>query len=201
MSIRINRVYTRTGDSGETSLIGGVRVSKGHPRVCCYGDVDELNSVLACVKEEVSGPTVELKNLIEFIQQELFDLGAELATPHGYEYPGMRCFGDVEVENLERLCDFYRCDLDELNSFILPGGSRSSSFLHMARTVARRAERTLVIYLDELRAQGDSIHHEGAVRYLNRLSDLLFVLSRWVLLKEGKDSPVWHQCEQRQCPV
>ena len=190
MSIRINRVYTRSGDKGETSLVGGSRVSKSHPRVCAYGDVDELNAVLGCVKERVNQRTEKLRSLLEQLQQELFDVGSELATEQAYE--GMWNASESDVTRLEKLCDSFGEGLPELKSFILPGGSELVSFLHLARTVSRRAERSLVA----LNENGEELN-PYLIHYLNRLSDLLFVLCRWSLAQEGVEAPLWVQASER----
>ena len=190
MTFRINRVYTRSGDRGETGLVGGERVRKDHPRVWAYGEIDELNSVLGCLKEEIQGKLLELKPIIETIQQELFDLGSELATAPGTEYPGMWKTSPADVKRLEDLCDRYGDSLPELTSFILPGGSKPASWLHLGRCVARRAERHILPLTD------DGLNPE-VIKYVNRLSDLLFILARWSLAQEGKDAPLWTQAKDR----
>ncbi len=189
MSFTINRVYTRTGDSGQTGLVGGKRVSKTEKRVVAYGDIDELNSVIGLVKETLAGKTADLKELLEFIQQELFDLGSELATPPSAHYEQMLKVSDLQVQRLERACDIYGAELPELNSFILPGGSEVAALFHLARTVCRRAERAII----ELSKDGDaeSKVSRELLSYINRLSDLLFVLARYSLKVEGKDAPLW----------
>jgi cob(I)alamin adenosyltransferase len=192
MSIKINRVYTRSGDKGETALVGGKRVKKNNLRVECYGNIDELNSVLGIVKEKLNHKTSEIESLILNIQQELFDLGSELATASDFSYPEMWKASESHTTKLEKLCDRYGDGLPELNSFILPGGSELSAFLHLARTVCRRAERSSVALLEE-----EKINIK-AITYLNRLSDLLFILSRWVLTKEGKTTPLWIKEKDRK---
>jgi cob(I)alamin adenosyltransferase len=189
VSFTINRVYTRTGDSGQTGLVGGKRVSKTEKRVVAYGDIDELNSVIGLVKETLAGKTADLKELLEFIQQELFDLGSELATPPSAHYEQMLKVSDLQVQRLERACDIYGAELPELNSFILPGGSEVAALFHLARTVCRRAERAII----ELSKDGDaeSKVSRELLSYINRLSDLLFVLARYSLKVEGKDAPLW----------
>ena len=201
MAIRINRVYTRTGDKGETRLVGGAAVRKDSARVEAYGTVDELNSVLGLARtfnEEVlqSRPSQgkraraaarELDGLLMRLQNELFDLGSELATPPGETYPGMILVGDAEIEALEAVIDRCQADLDPLPSFILPGGGRVSAFLHQARTVCRRAER------DVLRLTAEEQIENGPLRYLNRLSDLLFVLARWIALHGGSKEYLWER--------
>ncbi|MCC6953320.1 MAG: cob(I)yrinic acid a,c-diamide adenosyltransferase [Deltaproteobacteria bacterium] len=195
MTFRINRVYTRSGDKGETGLVGGKRVRKDDARVAAYGDVDELNSAIGLAKERLTAPTASLRPLLEYIQQELFDLGSELATPPEAEYPGMWRAAPSHAEQFERLCDRYGEALPELTSFILPGGSELAAMFHLARTICRRAERTVVTLNAR---EGDGGEH--VMIYLNRLSDLLFVLSRWVLAAEGKDAPLWTRGEHRKLP-
>lgn len=187
MAIRINRVYTRTGDRGTTRLVGGDEVAKDSLRVEAYGTVDELNSVLGLARvfnEEAlrakggsraaREASRELGDLLQRLQNELFDLGSELATPAGQSYPGMFTVGDAEVKALEQRIDRCQKDLKPLASFILPGGGRVAGFLHQARTVCRRAER------DVVRLGREEEVGAGPIRYLNRLSDLLFVLARWI---------------------
>lgn len=203
MEFRINRVYTRSGDSGETGLVGGRRVRKTDPRVVAYGDLDELNAVLGLVKAQLSAETAELHPLLEQLQQQLFDLGSELATDPADSYPGMWQVAARHVTALEQLCDRFGEGLPELSSFLLPGGSLTAATLHLARTVARRAERS-VLSLAESGGpgEGDTTSQNNrtgqelpvspeAVQYLNRLSDLLFVLARWSIRAEGRDAPLW----------
>jgi len=191
MGFKINRVYTRSGDDGQTALVGGARVSKSDPRVAAYGDIDELNSALGRVKEDISPDCSELHELIEFLQQELFDLGSELATPPDGHYEGMWQVEDRHVSTLEKLCDKFGDGLPELDSFILPGGSPLAASLHLARTIARRAERNIV----------DVEVSPVVIKYINRLSDLLFILARWSLQKEGKDAPLWVKGDLRRDPL
>lgn len=199
MAFRINRVYTRSGDSGDTGLVGGRRVRKTDARVEAYGDVDELNSFLGLLKEELTPGTAALRELIEYIQQELFDLGSELATPPEDEYPEMWHAAAEHIAALEALCDRYGDALPELTSFILPGGSRVASLLHIGRTIARRAERRTVQLADELAGEGKTFNQD-IVRYLNRLSDLLFVLARWSLAADNKEAPLWQPARDRKLP-
>ena len=189
MGFKINRVYTRTGDNGDTGLVGGKRVSKTSKRVVSYGEIDELNSVIGLVKESLSLKTPELKELLEFIQQELFDLGSELATPPSAEYPQMLKITSAQVSRLEEACDLYGDNLPELTSFILPGGSQVAAFLHLARTVCRRAERVIVEL--SLESDPESKVRPEVIGYINRLSDLFFILARWSLAVEEKAVPLW----------
>ena len=192
MSIRIDKVYTRSGDAGQTGLVGGKRVSKANLRVQCYGEVDELNSLIALMRCEITEAAAELHPVLTEIQQQLFDLGSELATPQGSDYDGMFQAQKFHVTALETLCDTYAEGLPELRSFILPGGSRFAASAHVARAVARRAERTLV----EL-AENETVN-EHCLSYLNRLSDLFFILARWELKVSGREEPVWVKEAERK---
>ena len=192
MSIRIDRVYTRTGDDGTTGVVGGKRVRKDSPRIAAYGDVDELNSVLGVVRADLadgehakSADAQSLDRTLAFVQQELFDLGSELATPKEAEYEGMIRMGDENVKRLEGFIDALQPDLAPLKSFILPGGGRAGALLHVARTVCRRAERLVT----PLVAAGET--SPWTARYLNRLADLLFVQARWIAAKTGKPESLW----------
>jgi cob(I)alamin adenosyltransferase len=193
MTISITRVYTRTGDRGETGLVGGQRVPKDSPRIEAYGAVDELNAIVGLVRtfnEERLGEGEHhrwLDEALRRIQNELFDLGSELATPPGAEYEGMFRLGEPEVTALEQLMDHCQRDLEPLRSFILPGGGRLSAFLHQARTVCRRAER------DVLRLSRAEPVNEWNLRYLNRLSDAFFVLGRWVGKHLGEKEYLWER--------
>lgn len=192
MAIRITRVYTRAGDDGTTALVGGKRVPKDDLRIEAYGTVDELNSIvgLARVFNAEAPPTPardRLETILQRIQNELFDLGSELATPPEAAYEGMFRVGPDDVAALERLMDECQADLEPLNSFVLPGGGRVSAFLHQCRTVCRRAER-LVLRLDRAEPLGP-----WPLRYLNRLSDLFFVLSRWIGKHSGEREYLWER--------
>ena len=193
MTISITRVYTRTGDRGETALVGGQRVPKDSPRIAAYGTIDELNAVVGLVRtfnEERLGDGEHhrwLDETLRRIQNELFDLGSELATPPGAEYEGMFKVGPVQVTALERLMDRCQKDLTPLRSFTLPGGGRINAFMHLARTVCRRAERELLA-LSRVEPIG-----EGPLRYVNRLSDVFFVLGRWVAKHMGEKEYLWER--------
>jgi cob(I)alamin adenosyltransferase len=185
--MRIDRVYTRGGDTGQTSLIGGERVSKGALRLECYGTVDETNATLGLVRTslEQSAAGLQLAPIIQRIQNELFDLGAELATPDPARRAKQPHVVQAHIDRLERDIDALNPDLPELKSFVLPGGGWTSAYFHLARTVCRRAER-LVVRL----AEQDDVG-EFAVQYLNRLSDALFVFGRWAAWKDGRPEPLW----------
>lgn len=193
MAIRINRVYTRSGDDGDTGLVGGRRVPKDSPRIEAYGDVDELNAVLGLARvfnEERLDANPDhrwLDTVFRQLQNELFDLGSELATPPEGEYEGMHRVGFAEVEGLEKLIDRCQEDLEPLKSFILPGGGRVSGFLHQARTICRRAERKVVAL-----GRHEPVN-EHVLHYVNRLSDLLFVLGRWVAKRTGEQEYLWER--------
>ncbi|MCG8423028.1 MAG: cob(I)yrinic acid a,c-diamide adenosyltransferase [Proteobacteria bacterium] len=190
--VRINRVYTKAGDEGTTALVGGDRVSKASFRIHCYGTVDELNAVLGLVRTSVENSpgkkTLDplLTPFLDRVQNELFDLGAQLATPDPERRTGMPGVQARQVEALEAFIDQINDDLPELRSFVLPGGGWTSSYCHLARTVCRRAERLVV----------ELAHKEDAdpmwLRYLNRLSDALFVIGRHAARAEGREEPLWH---------
>ena len=185
-SLAINRVYTRHGDHGETSLVGGQKVSKAALRIDSYGTVDELNSYigaarLSCLEREMDSLAVTLHG----VQNALFNLGSTLATRLPDLHPQQPQVTEADIEQLETLIDQYNAELPALRSFVLPGGNRPSVELHMARTICRRAERICVRLSHEERL---SPH---VIPYLNRLSDALFVWSRWVVHSEGKAEHLW----------
>ncbi|MGE0682622.1 MAG: cob(I)yrinic acid a,c-diamide adenosyltransferase [Candidatus Binatia bacterium] len=193
MAIRITKVYTRTGDKGFTKLVGGKKVLKDATRIEAYGTIDELNSVLGLARvfnDDLKDrfPTAQrLNEIFRRLQNELFDLGSELATPPDFSYEGMFRVGDDEVKSLEKLIDELQKDLAPLNSFILPGGGKVGGFLHQARTVCRRAEREI------LRLSREEELSPHPLKYVNRLSDLLFVLSRWVSKNLGEPEYLWER--------
>jgi len=180
--VRLTRIYTRGGDSGETSLGDGARVPKTDPRIEAYGAVDELNSALGWAL--VAAPPGEVREWLELVQNELFDLGADLSVPLGGERERLRV-SPGQVERLERWCDHANERLEPLRSFVLPGGGELAARLHVARTVCRRAERRAV---ELARAQEAS---PAALAYLNRLSDLLFILARAANAEAGLPEPLW----------
>ena len=185
--VRINSVYTRAGDGGDTALVGGKRVAKDSLRIECYGTVDELNAVLGLVRTalEPSKAGARLAPIMARVQNELFNLGAELATPDEDRRARSPAVEARHVEALEREIDELNDQLPELRSFILPGGGWASSYFHLARTVCRRAERLAVTLARE---ETVGAH---AVMYLNRLSDALFVFGRWASAQDGKPEPLW----------
>jgi cob(I)alamin adenosyltransferase len=175
--VKLNKIYTRTGDGGTAGLVDGSRVSKASLRMAAIGDVDEANATIgAAIAALGSDP---LGKRLRQVQNELFDLGADVATPGEVE-GALRIVGS-QVERLEREIDAMNDGLDPLTSFILPGGSPEVAALHLARTVVRRAERSAVRLAD-----GEQVNAD-ALAYLNRLSDLLFVAARFVAAKQGGD--------------
>lgn len=193
MAVRITRVYTRAGDKGETRLVGGKRVPKDSPRIEAYGTIDELNSVVGLARafnEEKLGQGEAhrfLDSVLRQLQDELFDLGSELATPPDFFQEGMYRVGEREVKKLEQLMDECQKELEPLKSFVLPGGGRIGAYLHQCRTVCRRAEREI------LRLSRVEELSEWPLKYVNRLSDLFFVLSRWVSKQTGEAEYLWQR--------
>ncbi len=189
--VTLNRIYTKAGDDGRTRLVTGEQVSKADARVAAYGDVDELNAVLGLARLSTAGDPV-LDPILARAQNDLFDLGADLATPVAeYPFEPLRIVA-AQVDRLETEIDALNADLAPLTSFILPGGSPVSAALHLARTVCRRAERRAVSFLD---GQAGDAHRE-ALRYLNRLSDLLFVAARFANAR-GEGDTLWKPGETR----
>lgn len=197
MAIRITRVYTRRGDQGETDLVGGARVPKDAPRLDAYGTVDELNAAIgvaraATAREMDRTPAAaELDAVLRRLQNELFDLGSELATPPDGFVEGMYRTAEADVTRLETVLDRCQTELAPLSSFVLPGGGTVSAHLHVARTVCRRAER------DVLRLMREEALSPWPLAYLNRLSDLLFVLSRWIGHHLGEAEYLWERPLER----
>jgi cob(I)alamin adenosyltransferase len=210
--VKINRIYTRTGDLGETGLVDGSRVPKDSTRVEAYGTLDELNAALGLArvwnergaaparagrgrsaKRERGGGRPDaaaawLDGVLRKLQDELFDLGSELATPPGFSYPSQFRVGPAQIRQLERIIDKCTAETEPLLSFILPGGGPVSGFLHLARTICRRAERIVLRLTREEPATGPQ-----PLAYLNRLSDLLFALSRWAGKHRGETEYLWER--------
>jgi cob(I)alamin adenosyltransferase len=178
--VNLTRIYTRTGDDGTTALGDNSRTTKTDLRLVAYADVDETNSVIGVVLA-MAGQSVgdEIISVLRRIQNDLFDVGADLCTPlsPNPKYPPLRVTADY-VTDLESACDTYNATLESLRSFILPGGAPAAAYLHVARTVSRRAERSVWAALDAYGTAADGGINPLTAQYLNRLSDLLFILSR-----------------------
>jgi cob(I)alamin adenosyltransferase len=186
--VTLSRIYTRGGDKGETSLGDGSRVPKHDLRVAAYGTVDETNGVIGVARLHAQG---QADAMLGRIQNDLFDLGADLCTPEGgRKAEGALRIVDAQVERLEREIDTMNAELEPLQSFILPGGTAASAYLHLARTLARRAERVMCDLAEKERV------NPAAIRYINRLSDHLFVLARWENEKGLRDV-LWVPGENR----
>ena len=183
MGHRLSRITTRTGDKGETGLGDGSRVAKDSARIAALGDVDELNSSIGLLLAEPLPETVRI--VLVAVQHDLFDLGGEIAVP------GTACLTQRQIARLEDTLDGWNRDLPPLKEFILPGGARPAALAHLARTVCRRAERSLVTL-----ARTDGVS-ESARIYLNRLSDLLFVLGRVLNRAAGGSDVLWEQGKNR----
>jgi cob(I)alamin adenosyltransferase len=180
------KIYTRTGDEGETGLFGGGRVSKDHPRVAAYGDVDELNSVLGVAR--ATEPPEFFDQLLEAVQRDLFSIGGQLATPDPAPVAKALVKADLPMERVtefERIIDASETDLPPLRAFVLPAGTPKAAALHQARTVCRRAERSVVHLARE--SQIPPVF----IVYLNRLSDLLFTLARLANFRSGISDATW----------
>lgn len=185
--VRINRVYTKTGDDGKTALIGGDRVRKDSARIECYGTVDELNACVGLMRTALQDSAAKdvLDPILARVQNELFNLGSLLATPDPERRAKAPPIAERHVEALETDMDPLNDELPALKSFVLPGGGWVSSYAHLCRTVCRRAER-LVVGLASEQDIGDHL-----IEYLNRLSDAMFVFGRWAAMKDGHTEPLW----------
>lgn len=188
--VRLTKIYTKTGDRGQTRLVGGQQVPKDSLRIECYGTVDETSACLGMARAVLDAPdappgAAEVSAVLARIQNELFNLGSDLATLFEDRWPGQPLIEGRHVEALEHQIDAWNGALPELNSFILPGGGPAAAALHLARTVCRRAER-LTVRLAAEEAIGDQV-----IPYLNRLSDALFVMSRHVTRLYGLPEPLW----------
>lgn len=177
------KIYTKTGDSGETGLFRGKRVPKHDLRVDAYGNVDELNAMIGVLLPEIQDAA--LRTLLSGIQQELFEIGADLATPPQAQKDTNMRIPSSKIEGLEKVIDHYEEHLPGLQNFILPGGSKGGALLHYARTVCRRAERSVT------RLQAEQSINPEILRYLNRLSDLLFVMARAENQHAGASEVIW----------
>ena len=181
----MSKIYTRTGDDGTTSLVGGKRVSKTHPRLEAYGTIDELNSFIGLMLSQMDGKAENPEN-IRWIQQKLFNTGGCLATDtSAFELPASCRILPEDVERLEKMIDALEEGLPQQRSFILPGGTQAASYAHVARTVCRRAERIIIAL------EGSDAAPAELLRFINRLSDYLFVLARRINFFSGVDEKIW----------
>ncbi len=192
--VTLNRIYTRTGDKGSTALGTGTRVPKHHTRIAAYGTVDEANCAIGIARTWLGGGDGGVDEMLLRVQNDMFDLGADLCAPddgvdRGYE--PLR-ISEAQVARLEAEIDAMNGELEPLKSFILPGGTQGAAALHLARTIARRAERHMV----ELAEMKDESVSEPALRYINRLSDFLFVAARFTNAR-GKSDILWTPGENR----
>ncbi|MBI3357797.1 MAG: cob(I)yrinic acid a,c-diamide adenosyltransferase [Nitrospirae bacterium] len=190
--MRITKVYTKTGDKGKTRLAGGQQVWKDSLRVEAYGTVDEVNASLGVVcalwlVEAKGSMRTLVEHELRWVQNKLFDIGGLLATKPGQSFPNMPSIEAVDVTRLENLIDGWQKDLQPLREFILPGGGTIASSLHLARTICRRAERRCVSLMRKERVD------QAIIIYLNRLSDALFVLARWVAYRLGEKELLWER--------
>ena len=183
--VRLNRIYTRTGDDGTTGLVDGSRIAKTDSRLAAIGDVDEANSAIGVAVAALAADSPDTTDMLRRIQNDLFDLGADIATPGEDFAPSDTALRmtDAQVSRLEDEIDGMNAALDPLTSFILPGGTAAAAAVHLARAITRRAERSLA------GAAADAAINPAAQRYLNRLSDHLFVLAR--LLNRGAGDILW----------
>lgn len=190
--MRITKVYTRGGDKGQTSLVGGKRVPKNHARIEAYGTTDELNAILGLARtfnQQGEGERVaEIDAMLHRIQNDLFNLGSDLATPADSRWEGMYRIGAPDIERLEQWIDKLNADVGPLTEFILPGGGPVGAFMHQARTVCRRAERRILTLMEQ-----DGEIGPGPMRYVNRLSDFLFVLGRWAAQELNEPEYLWER--------
>ncbi len=191
--MRITKVYTRTGDKGTTRLAGGQEIAKDHLRIDTYGTVDELNAIVGLARvfsQELSESMTDgdrFDDCLHGIQDRLFDIGSILASPPEKESEAMKAILSQEIDGLESLIDDCQKELKPLKEFILPGGGKVAAFLHQARTVCRRAERLCVKLNREKEVPGE------VLRYLNRLSDAFFVLSRWIAQRQNEAETLWRR--------
>jgi len=186
--VKINKIYTKNGDEGTTHLVGGTRIEKSSLRMSCVGEIDELNAHLGLIRTVVQKReySPETTNLLAKIQNDLFDIGAYLATPKDYEYADkMNTMNTEKIQVLESAIDDATSRVTELKSFVLPGGTELNSFLHIARAVCRRCERNLWQLNSEVELD------KNVLVYLNRLSDLLFALSRYFIKLSDKKEYLW----------
>ncbi|MGY3803114.1 cob(I)yrinic acid a,c-diamide adenosyltransferase [Pigmentibacter ruber] len=187
--MRIVKVYTKTGDKGTTGLADGSRVPKDDLRIECYGTIDELNSILGICRQNLEEMPKKEKTILDSwiysIQNDLFNLGADLATPLSSRWKNMIVLNEVDTSQLEKMIDYCQNILEPLQEFVLPGGTNLNSYFHLARTVCRRAERLIVSFSMEKEI------NPNILPYINRLSDLFFVLSRWVQKLAKSNEVTW----------
>ena len=189
--VQLTKIYTKQGDGGTTRLVGGFEVQKDSMRIESYGTVDELNSIIGLVRVELDRTSKKTKGTETFsewlrqLQNLLFNLGSDLATPFEKRFAGQPVIVETDITALEELMDLLNKDIEPLNSFVLPGGGPVAAFLHQARTVCRRAEREIVTLSREENI-GPCV-----VPYINRLSDALFVWSRWLAKELGEEELLW----------
>lgn len=190
----LNKIYTRTGDKGTTALGSGERVAKHHARIDAYGTIDETNALIGVARVELDPGLAQVDDMLGRIQNDLFDLGADLCVPQkeGKRQGEALRVAAAQVERLEQEIDELNGELEPLRSFVLPGGNRAAAALHVARTVCRRAERLMVALAE---TDGETVS-DDALRYVNRLSDFLFVASRYANDK-GKADVLWVPGENR----
>ena len=189
--MRITKVYTKTGDKGITGLVDGSRVPKNHPRIEAYGTVDELNAIIGIIRTflaeaQTEQPLSVLDECLYQIQNDLFNVGADLATPKDTRWENMALITEKSITHLENQIDSLNEDLPPLKEFILPGGGKVGAFFHQARTVARRAERDIISLM-----QNDETIEILPMTYLNRLSDYLFVAGRWAAKQLNEKEYFW----------
>ena len=188
----LNKIYTRSGDDGTTALGSGKRVPKHHARIWAFGTVDETNAAIGVARLDLGPEHTQIDKMLGRIQNDLFDLGADLCVPESGKADEALRIVQSQVDRLEAEIDELNSELDPLRSFILPGGTRAAAALHVARTICRRAERLMA----ELASGDDEMVGEAALHYINRLSDFLFVASRYVNGK-GKADVLWTPGENR----
>jgi len=182
--VKINKIYTKNGDSGNTQLVGGESISKSSIRICSVGDIDELNSYLGMLRTLLVY-NADFSKALSQIQNDLFDIGCIVSTPHEKTFAGMRVISETNIQFLEDWIDSFSKNLAELKSFVLPGGNMLNSFMHISRAVCRRAERNLW-KLNESEAICNNV-----LVYMNRLSDFLFAFSRFEIHRSGGTEYLW----------
>lgn len=189
----MSKIYTKTGDKGKTSLFDGTRVSKYHLRVETYGTIDEMNSMIGVVISEIQDSRFKIQEMVKqltTVQKDLLDIGSRLANPGKSVEEAFALYLEDRIRSFEVMIDTQTAELPELMQFILPGGGKAGSLLHVARTITRRAERRIVALAEKESVDG------VLIKYLNRLSDLLFSMSRFVNHQEKKQETIWTAFEK-----